>query len=75
MSILNTRTQREYLYAPTITAKDALKYAQSYLSEEANIEVFHVYHPQIDPVYPYLGTPSKSFFEQKELLVKVKERH
>lgn len=52
------------------TAKDAFKYAQSYISEDANFEVFHVYHPQIDPVYPYLGTPSKSFFKQKELLVK-----
>lgn len=52
------------------TAKDAFKYAQAYVSEEVNFDVFHVYHPQIDPVYPYLGTPSKSFFKQKEILVK-----
>jgi len=47
------------------TAKNAFDYAQSYLSEEAALTVFHAYHPQIDPSYPYIGTPSEGFFKQK----------
>lgn len=52
------------------TAKNAFLYAQSFLSEDTALTVFHAYHPQIDPVYPYLGTPSESFFKQKEATVR-----
>jgi len=48
------------------TARNAFVYAQSYLSADAALTVFHAYHPQIDPAYPYLGTPSEGFFKQKE---------
>ena len=51
------------------TAKDAFNYGQSYLSEDAILTVFHAYHPQIDPAYPYIGTPSEGFFKQKEVIV------
>ena len=48
------------------TAIDAFNYAQSFISGKADLEVFHAYHPQIDPAYPYLGTPSEPFFKEKE---------
>ena len=51
------------------TAKNAFLYAQSFLSENTALTVFHAYHPQIDPVYPYIGTPSEGFFKQKEATV------
>ncbi len=51
------------------TAKNAFLYAQSFLSADTALTVFHAYHPQIDPVYPYLGTPSEDFFKQKESTV------
>lgn len=51
-------------------ARNAFLYAQSFLSEETALTVFHAYRPQIDPIYPYLGTPSEGFFKQREATVK-----
>ena len=47
-------------------AADAFRYAQDCAPDEAHFTVMHAYHPQIDPAYPYIGTPSQGYFENKK---------
>lgn len=48
------------------TAKNAFRFAQSFLSYDVNIKLLNVYRPEIDPSYAYLGTPSEVFLKQQE---------
>jgi nucleotide-binding universal stress UspA family protein len=48
------------------TARDAFIYAQSLLDGKAEMTVLHAYHPQVDPMYPYMANPSEGFFKEKE---------
>lgn len=66
---ISTKTTMKNILIPTDfseTAVDAFRYAQSYISNDANFTIIHAYHPQVDPVYPYIGIPSKKFFKDKE---------
>ncbi len=52
-------------YSPT--AKKALTVALDMAGQvKAKLEVLHVYHPHLDPAFPYTRIPSKAFFEEKE---------
>ena len=59
------------------TSRAAFLYAQSFAQEAANFKVLHSYHPQVDPVYPYLNTTSESFYTEREELLNtfVKANH
>ncbi len=48
------------------TAKGAFRFAQGLASEcGASLKVVHVYHPEVDPAYPYLMEPSQDYVTEK----------
>jgi len=49
------------------TAKGAFRFAQSFASQRgASLKVVHIYHPEVDPAYPYLMEPSQDYVTDKK---------
>jgi len=49
------------------TAKGAFRFAQKFASQSgAAVKVVHIYHPEVDPAYPYLMEPSQDYVADKK---------
>ncbi|GJM32870.1 MAG: hypothetical protein DHS20C18_18710 [Saprospiraceae bacterium] len=53
------------------TAKGAYLFALEFANnKQVSVNLIHLFHPEVDPAYPYLSANSKSFLETKKKLLR-----